>query len=280
MCAVPVGNLTSGNDATGSQPREDGGIPSWINLTLALQGQLFANNYLTAIGSSHISGLIMSIQFPSMRDILLFTQNSDTPGKSVMRYAATMIQVILWYEDFFIGQNDSNTFTSLNNVRKLHISASERVSVELIENQTLVNEAIYSNTTLNTAMWSAFATDLKNSSIPQSSRTYNFSNSNNAPINQFQLSMTQFAFVGIPVAFSDRIGITATDDELWAFNHLWAILGYLLGIDDKYNIALQPNLTAAKQYYEQIFNEYYLPLLFNVEFTTKVLVEALLQVNL
>jgi len=50
-----------------------------------------------------------------------------------------------------------------------------------------------------------------------------------------------------------------------------------LGIDDEYNIALQPDLKSTKEYYQHIYDNWYLPQLFNLDFHTKVLMEAQLK---
>lgn len=53
-------------------------------------------------------------------------------------------------------------------------------------------------------------------------------------LNQFDMSLTQFAFSGLVVTFPERFGLHGNlDRELDAFCHVWAGLGYALGIEDR-----------------------------------------------
>lgn len=147
----------------------------------------------------------------------------------------------------------------------------------------LINKELYERIQLDEGTWKAFETDLKNSNIPETSRktpeAYVGRDGKFYSVNQFQQALTQFAFVGFHVLFPERLSIfNAKDEDLEAFNHLWAVLGYALGIDDEYNIALQPDLKTTKEHYQRIYEEWYLPALFNLHFHSKVLMEAQLKV--
>ncbi|OXA42515.1 hypothetical protein Fcan01_22894 [Folsomia candida] len=108
--------------------------------------------------------------------------------------------------------------------------------------------------------WSSFHKDLVESNIPLSQRRIppTFGESKDfIPFNQNALALTQFSFVGYPILFPERFGIfRPSEDDLWAFNHFWAILGYVLGLEDKYNIALQPDLKSVREVYLEIFERY------------------------
>lgn len=82
-------------------------------------------------------------------------------------------------------------------------------------------------------MWTAVEKDLNDSNIPKKFRVMDnsFGSSSDSfhAVSQFQLAMTQFAFVAYPVYCPDRLKIyDASDKDLIAFNHLWAVLGYAL----------------------------------------------------
>lgn len=54
---------------------------------------------------------------------------------------------------------------------------------------------------------------------------------------QFDMSITQFAFVGLAMIYPAKCGlIAATEKELLAINYYWRVLGYLMGIEDEYNL--------------------------------------------
>ena len=53
-------------------------------------------------------------------------------------------------------------------------------------------------------------------------------------LNQFDMSLTQFAFSGLLVTYPERFGLHGNlERDLDAFCHVWAALGYALGIEDK-----------------------------------------------
>ncbi|XP_057660167.1 uncharacterized protein LOC130896236 [Diorhabda carinulata] len=56
-------------------------------------------------------------------------------------------------------------------------------------------------------------------------------------ITQMDMALTQFGFMGFQVARPNLIGIhNATDEEFKAFIHFWKVVGYLMGIEDRFNI--------------------------------------------
>lgn len=57
------------------------------------------------------------------------------------------------------------------------------------------------------------------------------------PINQGEMGMTQFGFLGLFLLYPDKFGAAGTSQEdLDAFAHFWRGIGYLLGMEDDYNI--------------------------------------------
>ncbi|CAG7698768.1 unnamed protein product [Allacma fusca] len=62
------------------------------------------------------------------------------------------------------------------------------------------------------------------------------------------------------------------------WNHLWAVLGYAMGIEDEFNVALHPSLEETHAYYTEYFNKIIIPGLFNIETDSKILVEVLLKI--
>lgn len=46
--------------------------------------------------------------------------------------------------------------------------------------------------------------------------------------------ITQFGFVGYVFSASEHIGLHLTHKEKKAFNHMWRVVGYMLGIPDQY----------------------------------------------
>lgn len=55
-------------------------------------------------------------------------------------------------------------------------------------------------------------------------------------ISQYDMLVTQFGFIGFVVLFPQKYGIKWKEYDLTCFIALWRFIGYLLGIDDKYNL--------------------------------------------
>ena len=68
---------------------------------------------------------------------------------------------------------------------------------------------------------------------------------------------TQFAFVAMIVLYPQKFGLArATDEELEGFIHFWRCIGYLLGIEDRFNFCSDDDLPTFRaftsDYMEQV----------------------------
>lgn len=56
-------------------------------------------------------------------------------------------------------------------------------------------------------------------------------------ISQKDMALTQFGFMGFAIAKREKIGLyNAHDDDLKCFIHLWRVIGFIMGIDESFNI--------------------------------------------
>ncbi len=71
------------------------------------------------------------------------------------------------------------------------------------------------------------------------------------------MSGTQFAFMGLVLIHPEKFGISrATDKELEGYVHMWRCLGWILGIDDRFNFCRADSLPEARRwtrYFESKF---------------------------
>lgn len=62
----------------------------------------------------------------------------------------------------------------------------------------------------------------------------NYRNNRLTGLNQTEMSITQWGFVGLIVSYPKSFGVhNATDDDLDAFCHMWRGIGHRLGIEDE-----------------------------------------------
>lgn len=60
---------------------------------------------------------------------------------------------------------------------------------------------------------------------------------------QYEVSVTQFSFIGLAVAKPKKCGlIGASNKELVAINYYWRVLGFMMGLDDEFNCCQFDNL--------------------------------------
>jgi hypothetical protein len=55
-------------------------------------------------------------------------------------------------------------------------------------------------------------------------------------ISQYDMLITQFAFIGLVVLMPEKFGIHWNDEDLECVLHFWRLVGYLLGIEEEYNL--------------------------------------------
>lgn len=252
-------------------------------------GQRFARENSGHLLLSHIYGLFCVNLFLDSKEVLLFWGGFDTPDGAARRYTRIANGIFEWYRNT-PPATDFPTFTevanSIRNVRRMHRNVSAMATARMQEQRQplLVNPAVYKSRSINEGLWRAFKLDVAMSPIPIENRRfpieYELTEEKRRPLNQFIQAMTQFGFVGIPVLFPERVGLTnATSEELFAYNHLWAVLAYCVGIRDEYNISLQPDLYTTRKYFQDIFETFIEPAFFQVDFLTKVLIDPLLEVH-
>ncbi|CAL8137147.1 unnamed protein product [Orchesella dallaii] len=286
-CLLPASHLATGRVVDGTSNKPERSItPPWMNLTLFRQGQEFARKHSGHLLLSHIYGLFCVNLFLDSKEVLLFAGGFDTPQKAAKRYTRIANGIFSWYRNMPPAKDYprfESIANSIKNVRGIHRNITDAALRRIKgKRQDLINPTLYKSRSTNEELWKAFKMDVSSSTIPYENRflpiEYELTEDERRPLNQFIQAMTQFGFIGFPVLFPERIGLQNPDEnELFAFNHLWAVIGYLVGIRDEYNISLQPNLKTARKYFRDIFDTFIQPSFFQVDFFAKILIDPLLE---
>lgn len=125
------------------------------------------------------------------------TGNSKDVPSLYKRYLSTILHVNSWYDDDVFNP-DTKGYKSIRQVRSMH----RRV-------QQLMNER------------------------------FQVKDSHNRPrlwMNQYDVAMTQFAFIGLAMVFPKKSAlIAANHEDLEAINYYWRVLGWLMGMKDEFN---------------------------------------------
>lgn len=81
-------------------------------------------------------------------------------------------------------------------------------------------------------------------------------------ISQLDLVLTQFAFCGIAVVRRKQLHVDASDKEILDFIHVWRTLGFLFGIQDRFNICqFDSDIRATDQVLEEVCTKWLGPAL-------------------
>ena len=260
--------------------------PEWFDYDKFRRGQRVAKKYLFGLLLAETLSLLMLLYFPGALLSLTYTRKSDTPYKSFKRYLSTVMRVRSWYLDD-IWQPGTEGHKNVRVVRAMH----KKVRHEL--HNTKLDE-VYKKGTLSksctfgckgAAIWSPLhemiREDFQGSCPYLGPNQLPFLNYQKNPVflNQMEMAITQFGFVGLFILFPNQFGAHGVSDEdMDAFVYLWRCIGYILGTEDKYNLC-NGELETVRQRSHHIINFLVKPNLREVsrdwEHMTRCLVEGI-----
>lgn len=145
---------------------------------------------------SHLSGLILIFLYTPLVEPFLYTGESSSIAAIRRRYLLTCKHIFKWYTGDIWNPEDP-AHKSLLEVRNMHKNVAK-------------------------------AMDSPTSGMAAPEGMLFFS--------QAGMTMTQFTFIGWMICYSEDVGLHCDKEELECLLHFWRCIGYLLGMDDKYNI--------------------------------------------
>ncbi len=229
--------------------------------------------------------LLFFLADTDIRRILVDTGKSQSPEGSARRYLTNFLQMELWFEQD-IRYNSTDLFNSLDNVRFRHQAALHRSRTrEKILSKPLIPEPAKGEnpSKVDTRIWTAFQQDLEASRFGK--RQWQRQSSpgiqgHKLKFNQYALAVAYVLHMGLPVLIPEKVLIfDATEEDLMGYLHLWAFYGKAIGVQDEYNLCLQPDLASARAYLRKLIDEHLVPTLFHLTYETKVMFEAFFKVR-
>lgn len=105
----------------------------------------------------------------------------------------------------------------------------------------------------------------------------------NGTVSQRDLALTQFGFVGFSMLKPDKFGIRQLQPGDWdAYNYVWRVIGYMIGIEDRYNICRE-TFEETREVCQLLQERVYTPCLENVpehfEHMARVMLDGMWSVN-
>lgn len=139
-------------------------------------------------------------------------------------------------------------------VRSMHAAVQEKLTetpTEALPSKTTLVKKFIPQSSTPIVGKGLFHKDIKVCVKAHQILTIKYSEENICPVNQAEMLMTQFSFVGLIILYPEKFGAHgASDEDLEAFIHMWRGIAYLLGIAEEYNFCagdLETVKTQAKQ---------------------------------
>ncbi|XP_052751758.1 uncharacterized protein LOC113513629 isoform X2 [Galleria mellonella] len=102
-------------------------------------------------------------------------------------------------------------------------------------------------------------------------------------VSQRDMALTLFGFIGYSILMPEKFGVMQLRPDDWeSYNHLWSVIGHMIGLEDRYNICRKtPEET--RQICQILLDRVYTPSMENVpehfEHAARVLLDGLSSVN-
>lgn len=235
--------LLEGMDVCGDSRCPVDSKPEWVDLGKFRTGQRIAMKYLFGLVLAEMLSLMILFSYPNSLQPLIFTGKSNTPFKSFKRYLSTVIRIRSWYSED-IWEPGTEGHNNIKAVRAMHETVRQQLHKtkqdEFLKRSTLSGNCKF--VCKEAAIWSPLHEEIREDfqrscSYPSpEQRPFLTSKTNPVFVNQMDMALTQFGFVGLFVLFPDKFGAHGiSDEDMESFVHLWRCLGYVLGLEDRYN---------------------------------------------
>lgn len=206
--------------------------PEWLDEDKVRRGQKFASGHIFGLMFATGMSVVLGFAWKSILEPLIYTGNSSTPFTAFKRYLLTITYVKKWYEgDMWQAGTESHKIMKI--VRGMH----DRVNKRLTDTP---HEEFQKKTTLEgsgSPMWTELHEELLEDFKSCPPLLTPIAGPDQTHVNQTDMALTQFGFLGLVLIFPRMFGVhNATRDELDSFAHLWRAIGYLLGIEDRFNL--------------------------------------------
>lgn len=177
--------------------------------------QFFKNNIGQCLIGMMMS-LVCGLSINRFLSVLVCTGRSSMPTTSFKRYLRTVIYVLRWnYGN--VWDTSSSAFRSIRSVRKLHFSARKLMQKRGLECDYDVQPGAKGQP------------EVQSESEAHTQSVY---------LSQYDMGLVQCGFIGAIILYPDKIGIHCSTCDLDDYVYFWRWIGYLLGIDDNYNICI------------------------------------------
>ncbi|XP_046394258.1 uncharacterized protein LOC124161995 [Ischnura elegans] len=217
-------------------------FPGWLDMEKVRRGRRFAMENVFGLVYAEMLSLAILFSLRGSLEPLIYTGKSSTPFTSYQRYLRTVLRVCSWYSSD-PWECGSEAQRQLSEVRALHSAVSRKMNGS--PGQEVATKVTLKGQMIRCPLTQELKRDFEDSGIPKAPEGCPFAEVSSLSrktegkvvyVNQMDMSITQFGFMGLVVMFPRKFGMhDCTEEDLDSFVHLWRALGKLLGIEDRYN---------------------------------------------
>ncbi|KAK8748019.1 hypothetical protein OTU49_016275 [Cherax quadricarinatus] len=248
--------------------------PQWLDRELFDRGREFYKRYLYCLGTSDLLSLVMTLSAERALKPLIYTGRSDTPMKALRRYFSTLLHLITWFTGDVWDPNNS-AHKDILFVRSIHCKLSRTFNSSTYkEKVTAINVTKKGHKEPAKSLNSAIRQDLQR--VAEETLPLETADTPVIYINQLDMSLTQYAFMGLIVAHPEKLGAgAATEEEIAGLIHFWRGIGWLMGVEDQYNFC-SGSLVETKELCLEVERLIFIPLLAKVDWNYEHMATSLM----
>ena len=207
--------------------------PDWLDMDLFNQGRKFMEKNLFSVFISDLMGILSLLSVDRVMRPLLFTGKSDTKVKALKRYVSTILHVLTWFRGN-VWDKDDPSHLDVKRIRNLHKSLGNSMNTTNKKEIDNISSIKCGYIPPECPFHKVMNYDLR--SRKNASLDLDMNAQNSLYISQWDMAFTQYAFTGIIVTHPKQVGgWNIIDDDLRAYIHFWRGIGWLLGIEDRFN---------------------------------------------
>nr|XP_045599935.1 uncharacterized protein LOC123759114 isoform X2 [Procambarus clarkii]XP_045599936.1 uncharacterized protein LOC123759114 isoform X2 [Procambarus clarkii]XP_045599937.1 uncharacterized protein LOC123759114 isoform X2 [Procambarus clarkii] len=208
--------------------------PPWLDREMFNRGRKFYQRYLYCLCFTDLLSLVMTLSAERALKPLIYTGRSDTPIKALRRYFSTLLHLITWFTGD-VWEPSHPAHKDILAIRSIHCKLAQTFNNSACnEKLSTISVAKKGHEEPADSLNSAIRQDLQR--VAEDTLPTETSDGPVVYINQLDMSLTQYAFMGLVVAHPEKLGTgSATEEEMAGLIHFWRGLGWLMGIEDQYN---------------------------------------------
>ncbi|XP_018021794.1 uncharacterized protein LOC108677985 [Hyalella azteca] len=229
--------------------------PPWYDKQKFLRGQEFFHMNFLSIFMSNLVSLSAILHVQGIVSVLSHTGKSSTQVTAAVRYLSTLRHVYLWYSgDPFEPGSEANKSIML--VRKMHLAALKGIPKEKCLNgcdshNSLPQEKQLFNASNSITEATSLHSDTHfnhSSESQEDLRGMLCKSGKTQKASQVDMVATLWAFCALPCIKWRELGVAESSLHLMPdFIHFWRTVGYLMGVQDRFNICAPFNWDTSLQ---------------------------------